>query len=169
MTTARGVKPGATRPYHSFDSTPGNPCEAIVATSGSAAERSRLEIPRGRILPPRTCGTIVLMFCTPMGIWPAIKSESAGPPPLYGTCVISTCATDLNNSPVRCTAVPLPAEPKLNLPGCCFASLISPPIEVAGTDGCTEITLATEIASVIGAKSLHGSKGLLANSAGLMA
>ena len=49
--------------------------------------------------------------------WPAIRSVSAGPAPLYGTCSIWQPVIDLNNSPERCTDVPLPEDAMLTLLG----------------------------------------------------
>ena len=49
--------------------------------------------------------------------WPPIRSVSAGPAPLYGTCSIWQPVIDLNSSPERCTEVPLPDDAMLILPG----------------------------------------------------
>ena len=49
--------------------------------------------------------------------WPPIRSMSAGPAPLYGTCSMSQPVINLNSSPDRCTEVPLPDEAMLILPG----------------------------------------------------
>ena len=48
---------------------------------------------------------------------------------------------------------PSPPEPKLSVPGLVFARLISSFSDLAGTDGCTTITLGTVASSVIGVKS----------------
>ena len=49
--------------------------------------------------------------------WPPIRSVSAGPAPLYGTCSMLQPVIDLNSSPERCTEVPLPDDAMLILPG----------------------------------------------------
>ncbi len=48
-------------------------------------------------------------------------SVSAGFEPRYGTCVIFTPVIAMNNSPDRCTDVPLPDDAMLTLPGLALA------------------------------------------------
>ena len=68
-------------------------------------------------------------------------------------------AADLNISPDRCIAVPLPGEPKLSLPGFAFACATSCDTELTGRAGLTTRMVSPEAAIVIGAKSLIGSNG----------
>ena len=85
--------------------------------------------------------------------WPPIRSATAAPPPLYGTCTTSTPAIDLNSSPVRWVALPMPLEAKLSWPGRCFASAMSSIIDFTGIEGCTTSTCEDAPVSVTGAKS----------------
>ena len=54
-----------------------------------------------------------------------MRSVTAGPLPLYGTCSMSTLAIDANSSPARWIDVPLPAEAKVTLPGSALACAIT--------------------------------------------
>ena len=54
-------------------------------------------------------------------------------------------------------------------PGCALASAMTSETELALIDGCKTSTLFKETKAVTGIKSLLGSKGILAYSAGLMA
>ena len=65
--------------------------------------------------------------------------------------------------------VPLPLDANVILPGWLLASAISSCTDLAGTDGCTTSTLFSKTSEAMGAKSLFGSKGILAYSAGLIA
>ena len=52
---------------------------------------------------------------------------------------------------------PLPAEPKVSLPGFALASAISSVTVFAGTDGCTTSTRGATCVRLTGAKSFTGS------------
>ena len=65
------------------------------------------------LMKPMDEGRLSKITCTV----PAMRSVSAGPAPLYGTCVMSQPVIDLNSSPDMCTEVPLPEEAMLILPG----------------------------------------------------
>ena len=53
---------------------------------------------------------------------PVIVSVSASGVPLYGMCTTSMPAASLNFSPLMCVPLPVPAEPKLSVPGLFFAA-----------------------------------------------
>ena len=42
--------------------------------------------------------------------WPPSASVTAGPPPLYGTCTMSTPVFSLNSSPAMCDGEPMPTD-----------------------------------------------------------
>jgi hypothetical protein len=88
---------------------------------------------------------------------PAITSVSAAALPLYGTCCIGAPVIVFSSSPKRWLDEPLPAEPKVPLPGLAFDQVTSSAADFTGRPGCTTSTLTYEIASVIGAKSRTGS------------
>ena len=66
---------------------------------------------------------------------------------------MSIFAVNLNSSPARCGRPPTPAEAKLSLPGCAFASATSSSILFAGTLLATTSISGTVTTRVIGAKS----------------
>src|SRR4249920_4265381 len=109
-TTSRGVPAGANRPIQFVTEYPGNAASAMVGSSGAAGERDELVTASALSLPACTCGNTVGMVANNREVWPAIKSVMAGTLPLYGTCTMSTLAMDLNSSPDRWAAVPLPAD-----------------------------------------------------------
>src|SRR5687767_9772183 len=81
-TMSLGVPAGACIEYQAFVSYCGRPASAKVGTSGYSGERFGAESASALSLPPRTCGmaeaAVSSMACTR----PAIRSTSAGPPPL---------------------------------------------------------------------------------------
>ncbi len=85
----------------------------MVGTSRSSGERAVPVTPSARSFLPSTCGLAAdstgKLICT----CPLIVSSMAGPPPLYGTCMICVLETDLNNSAAMWNVLPVPAEPKL--------------------------------------------------------
>ena len=42
--------------------------------------------------------------------WPASRSTTAGPLPLYGTCTIFVPVSSVNSSPARCCVLPTPED-----------------------------------------------------------
>ena len=52
-----------------------------------------------------------------MSIWPANKSFTANPPPLYGTPTILTLPCLMMSSPPKCAMLPGPLVPKFKEPG----------------------------------------------------
>jgi hypothetical protein len=68
-------------------------------------------------------------------------------------------ARELNTSPIRWCAVPIPAEPYVSLPGFALACAINSGTVFAGIDGFTTSTFGTIATTVIGAKSRWKSYG----------
>ena len=62
----------------------------------------------------------------------------------------------------RCVVVPLPAEPKLSLPGSALALSISSFSVLSPVLGCTTTMLGMSPTTVMGAKALSVSNGILA-------
>src|ERR1700682_6278780 len=100
-TIGAGVPAGASTPNQELASKPGSPLSLMVGMSGSTGARFNEVTAIARNLPPLICGSadgrLSNMICT----WPPTRSVSAGELPLYGTCVMSTPAMVLNNSPER--------------------------------------------------------------------
>jgi len=84
-------------------------------------------------LPDWICATTLAAVAKESWIWPPIRSTIAGPPPLYGMCVIFVPACRLNSSRARCPVPPTPEEPPFS--GFVFASAISSFTDFAGTEG----------------------------------
>ena len=81
-TMGRGVRSGATTPYHCVTANPGTPDSAIVGTSGAALARSALETASAFSLPARTCGCAETMLHRPRWTRPLIRSGAVGSMPL---------------------------------------------------------------------------------------
>src|SRR5207249_1399542 len=122
-----------------------------VGMSGNAGDRVEVVTASARSLPVRTYsiedGRLSNINCT----CPLITSTSAGADPRYGTWTRLTPVFSLNNSPVRWTFVPLPADAKLSLPGLALAYAMNSGTVVAGTEGFTAITLAARTMPATGA------------------
>ena len=138
-------------------SNPGNPASAIVGSSGASGERCAVVTASARNLPALTWGMAFARLSNMSCVSPASNACSAGAPPLYGMCTMSTRASVLNNSPARCPALPLLPDPNDNVPGCAFAYATSSGTELTGSVGLSTSTLGVVATSVIGAKSLIGS------------
>src|ERR1043166_5327208 len=106
-----GVLAGKKKANHDETSKPGTPASAMVGRSGPAGTRFLVVTANPRALPARTCGSAGVTLSKIRSRRPAITSCSAGADPRYGTCVISIPVMRLNNSPDRCTDVPMPPEP----------------------------------------------------------
>src|SRR5207253_9645040 len=109
----------------------------MVGTSGAdgkrfapveAMRRARPSFTNGRMLPGTRNEALT---------WPPTRSVTAGPEPLYGTCVTSMCAALFSISIVRCEALPMDTEAYASLPGCALASFTNSATLCAGTLGCT--------------------------------
>src|SRR6218665_3175088 len=72
---------------------------------------------------------------------PAIKSASAGPSPLQGTCSICVPVRCSNSSPLMWLSPPLPEDPNAYLPGWALSACTSPCRSVAGKPGLMTSTL----------------------------
>ena len=92
------------------------------------------------------------------GTRPAMRSMSAGPPPLYGMCTSSTPARMFRSSPARCCVDAIPEEEKLSSRGFALAAAISSFMLRAVKAGCTSQTLGESASCETGAKSRIGSK-----------
>jgi hypothetical protein len=88
-----------------------------VGTSGTAATRFAAPTASILILPERTCGSTWVTEVNNMGMFPAITSTIAGPPPLYGTIAMSMPATFLNSSPPKWLNPPTPVDAYWRAPG----------------------------------------------------
>src|SRR5262249_2772507 len=58
---------------------------------------------------------------------------TAGPPPRWGTCTMSTPVTLLNSSQYICGALPIPAEATVTLPGLLLAFIVENRSGAGGT------------------------------------
>ncbi|CFP65256.1 Uncharacterised protein [Bordetella pertussis] len=96
------------------------PLSCMVGISGMRPSRCDPVTASARSLPACTMGTALRSLNISVSRPPS-RSDLAGPPPRYGTCVILTCAVVLNSSPARCMVLPVPDEPKVAWPGCCLA------------------------------------------------
>ena len=153
FTSARGVLIGTLTPFQPTISISGKPPSVIVGTSGTAGERLGLVMPSARNLPLCTCGTAACATTNIICTCPASTSVTAGATPLYGTCTMLIPADSLKSSAASWVVVPVPAEAKLSLPGCAFASCTSSASDFAGTAGCTTAMNGMLAISVTGAKS----------------
>src|SRR3984893_902677 len=89
---AGGRPAGPSTPHQTPVSNPGRPDSAIVGTFGTTGERIAVVTPSGRTVPAVTCAIDSGMLLKVIGMWPPIRSVSAGAPPLYGTGVMSILA-----------------------------------------------------------------------------
>src|SRR5204862_3347244 len=97
-TIAGGVLAGTSAPYHEF-TTQATPCSAIVGISGAAMLRLSRAIARAVNRPDLTCCNAAGIDTNANCTCPPIVSLTAGPPPLYGTWMMSTPALSLKSSP----------------------------------------------------------------------
>ncbi len=169
LTTGAGVLAGATSPHQTEAVKAGSPSSFEVGTLGSNAERLALATASGRNVPD------LIWLITSSGLIgmnvrrSPIRSVMAGAPPLYGTCSTSMPADSLSISPARWPELPLPAEPKLSLPGSALAWAISPFIDVMLDLAGTTTTSDASPIRATGAKSVAGLKLSLLNSAAFVA
>ena len=82
FTTSAGVRAGAKKPSQGSMTMFGKPDSTMVGTSGRNFERLGAVTASTRTLPPWRCGKSSLIGLTLTGIWPPIRSCSAGAPPL---------------------------------------------------------------------------------------
>src|SRR3954452_556516 len=102
LMTAGGVALGTSTANQRLTSTPGNPASAKVGMSGRLSTRLAEVTASARTLPLWMWGTAVDVPTMNIPTSPAINAVMAcAEDPRYGTWVISTFATDLNNSAAR--------------------------------------------------------------------
>ena len=89
-----------------------------------------------------------------------MRSVTAGPAPLYGTCVILMPARRWKISPAMWPMVPFDAEAMLMFPGFFFAASTRSLSVLYGEAALTTTMSGCEDTSMIGAKSLSGSNGI---------
>ena len=80
---------------------------------------------------------------------------------MYGTCSMLVQVFIMKTSAAICCAAPMPAEPKVSLPGFDLASAISSCTFFTPSAGFTTSTLGWSATRITGAKSLIGSNGNL--------
>src|SRR5258705_8212297 len=166
VSTGAGKPAGAWKPYQLAASKSLTPTSSKVGISGAPAVRWRVDTPSARSLPALNCGTTLGIVENVDWICPAITSATAGPVPLYGTCVKLIPVRSLKSSPT--SWVIAPPEPSASLPGCALASSMNCGSVCAGTDGCTTSASGDDAASAIGVKSRLGSYGTFLNIPGLI-
>ena len=82
---------------------------------GQDAMRLSVLTPSSLSLPDLTCGPADNALSNITWQTPPMVSISAGPLPLYGTCVMSSLVIEANSSPARCDGEPVPIEQKFVL------------------------------------------------------
>ena len=96
------------------------------------------------------------------GTCPPITSVTAGPPPLYGMCVICVPVRTFSSSPARWPGDPLPTEANDRLSGLALASAISSATFATGSCGFATRICGSDATVPTGSKSftvLNGSFG----------
>ncbi len=89
----------------------GTPASATVGTSGRSATRRPPVTASARSRPSRISGSVVERLSAMKSSWPANRSFSAGPLPLYGTWISGVFSRTCSVAPATCIELPLPAEP----------------------------------------------------------
>src|SRR5262249_19712804 len=132
--TASGVLAGANRPCQLVPTT-SMPCSLSVGTSGNDFPRFSPVTASALRLPALICPTAGGREEKFMVIWPEITSASAGPVPLYGTCVSLMPAASANSAPARWLLPPTPDDEKVSFSGSFLASATSSAAVLAATLG----------------------------------
>ena len=140
----------------------------IACTLGSVDERLALHTPIARSRPLSMNGFAASSVFTWNWIWPAIRSVSAWPAPLYGMFTASILAMVLIISTARYAELPA-AVPAVSCPGRALASAMNSLTLLTGNDGCTTSTVVVRPSWLIMVKSFTGSKGSFLYSVGLIA
>ena len=79
----RGVPAGATSAVAQHGLEAGTPCSAMVGTSGTSVERSALvTAEHAQLAGLGSCSCVAGIGANAIGMWPPIRSVSAGPVPL---------------------------------------------------------------------------------------
>src|SRR5262245_39092307 len=84
--------------------------------SGSTSKRVAVVTASARSFPDLTCSIDVRMLPNRTCTCAPSRSDTARPPPRYGTWTILMPAIILNSSPETCSEVPLPPDAMLTLP-----------------------------------------------------
>jgi len=105
-----GVFAGANTPNHEVASSFGRPASAEVGTCGRDDTRDLPVTASARSLPEAMCCMKGGGVPKVMSTWPPNRSCSAGPVPLYGTCVSLMPACCSSMAPVTCCSEPLPDD-----------------------------------------------------------
>ena len=108
-------------------------------------------------LPAATCCDTSIGLANIIPMCPATRSVTAGPPPLYGTCVKSVPVRSLKSSVARCGTLPLPGEPYMTVPGFALPRASSSCGVLTPTDGCTVRMSGDDAISATPVKSLAAS------------
>ena len=116
-----GVFEFTCRPYQFTVRTPEMPASVVVGTLGISDERSVPVVASAASLLPSTNGTTLEISPNAASIVPPMMSATDWLVPRYGTWVTSIPASLCKSSIDRCVVVPMPAEPKVSLPGLAFA------------------------------------------------
>src|SRR3989304_4181340 len=140
----------------------------MVGMSGRIEARLALLTPRAFNLPERTCGSAENSVLTSTGTWPDMTAVIAGPPPLYGTGMISTPAISLNSSPAKLETPPALEDAYWRCPGLAFASAMRSFRELICSPGHVAIMFGPVPISAIGASDFSGSYGSFFCVAGVM-
>src|SRR5712691_10970522 len=140
---APGVPFGASTPDPPPTSYPSSPDSSRVGTSGASASRVLVVTASARSLPLLMWGRTSGALLNDSSNCPLTSSVVICATDLYVTCCSSTPAIFLNSSPERCCELPLPGEPKRNLPGLARAQARRPLTDLIGTLGCTEWLMRT--------------------------
>src|SRR5437879_576380 len=106
-----GVPAGAKIPNNAPSTKSCTPASAIVGTSGTSGERAAPVMTSALTWPALMRPTEVAMPVISISICPDPTSVMPAPPPLYGTCVMSSLKRCANSSPIRCGLEPTPGEP----------------------------------------------------------
>src|SRR5205085_10095061 len=123
----------------------------------NVGERLSLVTPSARSSPSLTCGAAGGIAENATGVCPPTVDWMAGPAPANCTVTRSMPCEARKISPDRCGVLPTPGAAKLYFPGLALMRSISSLMVLAGTEGCTVITLGETATMVTGAKSLTGS------------
>src|SRR3989475_4409140 len=109
--TSPEVFKGTKTPNRAPRTKSSTPASAIVGTSGTSGERVPPVMTSALTWPALMRPTEVAMPVISISICPDTTSAMPAPPPLYGTCVISSLKRCAKSSPIRWGLEPTPGEP----------------------------------------------------------
>ena len=137
--------------------TGSKPASLKVGTAGSCGSRCGAATTMGTSWPDWMKGRAEGRLSNTMATWPATVSLRAGPEPRYGMCVTKAPDRLLYSSICRWPMEPVPAVPKLYLPGLRRSTCRKVAGSRAGKLGCTAMTLGVAAMLMMGVKSATGS------------